>query len=318
MLSRIAESLFWIGRYVERAEDTARILDVTTQLILEEGQAEEEMTCRTLLSIMGVEPAEDAAVDTRLVMEILAYDANSPVSIAAALGAARESARRARETLSVPMWEALNTTYRAIPSGQFRALRPPTTFHWVRDRASLINGHAAATMTRDEGWQFLGLGQSIERADMTARLVATALVGGFRDLVDHDPEGVRGVRRVPADLSRRGDRTRCRRIPTPRPSLPEICGSRPQSRRLLPGQSRVRPTGRLPERGTEVARTNPIRPGVPVADRRADRSSCGDGEVAADLRLRQQRGHEPVLLRIRGNNVARGPVMRHELRRGTP
>ncbi len=178
MLSRIAESLFWIGRYVERAEDTARILDVTTQLILEEGQAEEEMTCRTLLSIMGVEPADGATVDTRLVMEILAYDANSPVSIAAALGAARESARRARETLSVPMWEALNTTYRAIPSGQFRALRAPTTFHWVRDRASLINGHAAATMTRDEGWQFLGLGQSIERADMTARLVATASLAG--------------------------------------------------------------------------------------------------------------------------------------------
>jgi uncharacterized alpha-E superfamily protein len=174
MLSRIAESLFWIGRYVERAEDTARILDVTTQLILEEGRAEEETTCRTLLSIMGVEPAEDVRVDTHLVMEKLAYDVNSPVSIAAALGAARESARRARETLSVPMWEALNTTYRAIPSGHFRALRPPATFHWVRDRASLINGHADATMTRDEGWQFLGLGCSIERADMTARLVATA------------------------------------------------------------------------------------------------------------------------------------------------
>jgi uncharacterized alpha-E superfamily protein len=174
MLSRIAESLFWIGRYVERAEDTARILDVTTQLILEEGRAAEETTCRTLLSIMGIEPHEDQVVDTHLVMEVLAYDVNSPVSIAAALGAARESARRARETLSVPMWEALNTTYRAIPSGHFRALRPPATFHWVRDRASLINGHAAATMTRDEGWQFLGLGQSIERADMTARLVATA------------------------------------------------------------------------------------------------------------------------------------------------
>jgi uncharacterized alpha-E superfamily protein len=76
------------------------------------------------------------------------------------------------------MWEALNTTYRAIPTGQFRALRPPATFHWVRDRAALINGHADATMTRDEGWQFLVLGRYVERADMTARLVATAALAG--------------------------------------------------------------------------------------------------------------------------------------------
>jgi uncharacterized alpha-E superfamily protein len=72
------------------------------------------------------------------------------------------------------MWEALNTTYRAIPTGQFRALRPANAFRWVRDRAALINGTADATMTRDDGWQFLVLGRCIERADMTARLVSTA------------------------------------------------------------------------------------------------------------------------------------------------
>jgi len=174
MLSRIAESMFWIGRYVERAEGTARILDVTTQLILEEGRTEEVPTCRTLLSIMGVEPPAGREVDTALVMEVLAWDPASPASVAASLGGARESARRARETLSVPMWEALNKTYRAIPTGAFRALRPPATFAWVRDQAALVNGHADATMTRDDGWQFLVLGRSLERADMTARLVATA------------------------------------------------------------------------------------------------------------------------------------------------
>ena len=179
MLSRIAESMFWIGRYVERADDTARILDVTTQLLLEEGHGDEDRVCRSLLSVMGVDAPPDHPCDTRLVMEQLAYDLDSPSSIAATLAAARESARRARETLSVPMWEALNTTWRAIPTGQFRALRMPATFDWVRDRACLINGHADATMTRDEGWQFLVLGRSIERADMTARLVATtALAGG--------------------------------------------------------------------------------------------------------------------------------------------
>lgn len=174
MLSRIAESMFWIGRYVERAEDTARILDVQTQLILEDPGADEETTCRQVLSIMGVEVEPDLPMNTDTVLRLLAYDREAPSSIAATLAAARESARRARETLSTSMWEAMNTTYRAIPSGQFRSLRPPTAFRWVRDRAAQINGIAEATMTRDEGWQFLVLGRSIERADMTARLVATA------------------------------------------------------------------------------------------------------------------------------------------------
>jgi uncharacterized alpha-E superfamily protein len=174
MLSRIAESMFWIGRYVERAEDTARLLDVQTQLILEDSTVDEDATCRTLLSIMAHEAEIRGPVTTATVLEVLAYDAQSGASIAAALGAARESARRARETLSEPLWEALNTTYRAIPTGRFRELRPAIAFRWVRDRAALINGTADATMTRDEGWQFLMMGRCIERADMTSRLIATA------------------------------------------------------------------------------------------------------------------------------------------------
>jgi uncharacterized alpha-E superfamily protein len=174
MLSRIAESMFWIGRYVERAEDTARILDVQTQLLLEDATVDESTTCANLLSIMGVEPEPDWTVDTSLVLDRLCYDQTSPTSIAAALAAARESARRARETLSVPMWEALNTTYRALPSGHFDSMRSPNIFQWVRERAALINGTADATMTRDEGWHFLMLGRCVERADMTSRLVATA------------------------------------------------------------------------------------------------------------------------------------------------
>ena len=123
---------------------------------------------------MGVEFDEKSPIDTTEVMRLLAYDTKSTASIAATIAAARESARRARETLSTSMWEAMNTTYRAIPSGHFRSMRPPVAFRWVRDRAAQINGIAEATMTRDEGYQFLVLGRSIERADMTSRLVATA------------------------------------------------------------------------------------------------------------------------------------------------
>ncbi|WP_148615979.1 alpha-E domain-containing protein [Nocardioides rubriscoriae] len=175
MLSRIAESMFWIGRYVERAEDTARILDVQTSLLLEDATLDVDETCHGLLSIMGVEETPDD-VDIDFVLQTLAYDPASPVSIAAAIAAARESARRARETLSVPMWEVINTAHRDIVSGTFARRRTPHVFQWVRERAALINGTADATMTRDEGWQFLMLGRCIERADMTSRLVATASV----------------------------------------------------------------------------------------------------------------------------------------------
>jgi len=175
MLSRIAVSMFWIGRYVERAEDTARILDVQTQLLLEDPTLDDNEICHGLLSIMGVEDAPDH-VDLGYVLNSLAYDPTSPVSIAAAISAARESARRARETLSVPLWEVINTANRDIVSGQFGARRAPGVFQWVRERAALINGTADATMTRDEGWQFLMLGRCVERADMTSRLVATASI----------------------------------------------------------------------------------------------------------------------------------------------
>ncbi|GAA4114803.1 alpha-E domain-containing protein [Nocardioides fonticola] len=173
MLSRIAESLFWIGRYIERAEDTARILDVQTQLLLEDATVEEEPTCRGLLSIMGLEIEPETHVDLSMVLSELAWSPTSVSSIAFALAAARESARRARETLSVPMWETINTTYRTIQSGHFHSMRTPAAFQWVRDRAALVNGTADATMTRDEGWHFLMLGRCIERVDMTSRLVAT-------------------------------------------------------------------------------------------------------------------------------------------------
>ena len=189
MLSRIAESLFWIGRYIERADDTARILDVHTQLLLEDAGADEAQTCRDLLSCMGIEPDTAAGLGVDMfgdvtidqVLRLLAYDPGSPSSIAATLVAAREAARGARETLTVPMWEVINTTWRPIPGGHFESLRPPYVFNWVRERAALITGTADATMTRDEGWQFIMLGRMLERADMTSRLVATTALSSGSD-----------------------------------------------------------------------------------------------------------------------------------------
>lgn len=171
MLSRIAESLFWIGRYVERADDTARILDVQTQLLIEDPGIDVEASCAQLLAVMGVED-ETITPSPRTIVQKLAYDPESPTSIIASVNAARESARRARETLSTDIWEAINTMWRGLPAT--KSMRPPDMFAWIRQRASIVSGIADATMPRDEGWQFLVLGRSIERVDMTARLLSTA------------------------------------------------------------------------------------------------------------------------------------------------
>lgn len=171
MLSRIAESLFWIGRYLERADDTARILDVQMQVLVEDPGMDERTSCEQLLSVMGVEDYTGNP-NRWMILDLLAHNPESPVSIAAAIGACRESSRRARETLSTDIWAAINTTWRGL--GSARAMRPPDMFAWVRNRSAMISGIAESTMSRDEGWQFYQLGRNIERVDMTARLMSTA------------------------------------------------------------------------------------------------------------------------------------------------
>lgn len=171
MLSRIAQSLFWIGRYLERADDTARILDVQMQVLIEDPGMDERTSCEQLLSVMGVEDYTGRP-NRWMMLDLLAHNPDSPTSIAAAIGAARESARRARETLSTDIWAAINTTWRGLSTA--RAMRPPDMFNWVRNRTAMISGIADSTMSRDDGWNFYMLGRSIERVDMTARLLSTA------------------------------------------------------------------------------------------------------------------------------------------------
>lgn len=176
MLSRIAESLFWIGRYVERSDDTARILDTHLQLVLEDPYTSEPEACAALLSVMGAEvdrPVEE--LDRAAVLERLAFG-TSPDAIIGSLGAARENARRIRETISSSMWQTLNTTWIGVGPARRRATTSHQFFAWVRERAALVSGIADATMSRDEAWLFMVLGRSLERADMTARLVATSSI----------------------------------------------------------------------------------------------------------------------------------------------
>ncbi|MDQ3107397.1 MAG: alpha-E domain-containing protein, partial [Actinomycetota bacterium] len=174
MLSRIAESLFWIGRYTERAEDTARILDVHFHLLLEDPWVDERAACQGLLEIMGVPRPTEGELDARRVSQLIAFDLTNASSIVGSLTAARENARGAREAISSEMWECLNATYNELPTqvASARALGPHNFFRYVKERAAVMAGLADATLSRDDGWRFFVLGRSLERVDMTCRLLS--------------------------------------------------------------------------------------------------------------------------------------------------
>jgi uncharacterized alpha-E superfamily protein len=175
VLSRIAESLYWLGRYCERSEDTARLLDVFSHLLLEERGVDEHAASRGILEVMGVDAAAvPDAPDATIVTDLLAWDLTAPGSIASSVRGAWENARGAREAISSEMWETLNTTYRAIAPGALRPAGPAQHrfFAWIRERGATVAGLADSTLSRDEGWQFLALGRSVERVDMTTRLLS--------------------------------------------------------------------------------------------------------------------------------------------------
>jgi uncharacterized alpha-E superfamily protein len=183
MLSRVAESLFWIGRYVERAEDTARLLDVHFHEVLEDPTVDEAAACTVLLTVMGVpDDVAERHRDSRAVLELLGYD-DAPNAIVGALLAARENAHGAREALSGEIWECLNATHNALPTrvAAARDFGPAPFFSYVRERAATFAGHVEATMSRDASHDVLVLGRSLERVDMTARLLAARIGAGIAD-----------------------------------------------------------------------------------------------------------------------------------------
>jgi uncharacterized alpha-E superfamily protein len=173
VLSRIAESMFWIGRYIERAEATARILDVHYHLVVQDALVDEPAACAALLSVMGARDAVKGSVTLDAINEVLAYSSDHPSSIATTLYAARENARGAREAISSEMWETLNGTHHALPSrvATARSLGPNTFFRYIKERAAIVGGLVDSTLVRDDGYRFLILGRALERVDMTARLL---------------------------------------------------------------------------------------------------------------------------------------------------
>lgn len=178
MLSRTADHLFWMSRYTERAENTARMLDVNYQTaLLPQSAAVAQLGWQGLLSISELLPAYSAkheSIKSSEVMEFMVRDESNPSSIISCLRAARENARAVRGTLTTEVWETQNQTWlsliRMLRSGEYES-DPAQFFEWVKFRSHLSRGVTVGTMLMDEALYFMRLGTFLERADNTARLV---------------------------------------------------------------------------------------------------------------------------------------------------
>ncbi len=170
LLSRVAESIFWVGRYVERAEGTARILDVTVYQALEQSGTAGDTASQRLLAVMGL-PTGERVLNLWEVTEQLARDPVSRSSIAGSINAARENTRAVRHVIPVELWERINATWAELPSQWDLARRvgPAAYLGFVKTQTAAITGLADTTMSRDQTWHFFTLGRCLERTDVVAR-----------------------------------------------------------------------------------------------------------------------------------------------------
>ncbi len=174
MLARVAENLYWMARYLERAEDTARLINATTMMLIDMPRAA-SFGWEALLTVAGLdelfkthyEKATEAAV-----MNFLIQDERNPSSILACIRLARENTRSFREVLPRESWEWVNELYLYACTHLTRALDRRKRFEVLTEiirRRQAVVGLLSGTMSRDEAFQFLRIGRNIERADMTTR-----------------------------------------------------------------------------------------------------------------------------------------------------
>jgi uncharacterized alpha-E superfamily protein len=178
MLSRTADHLFWMARYTERAENTARMMDVNLQTQLLPQSAETaEQGWRAVLGISELQPIFDAKygiLSHKDVLDFMVRDPENPSSISSCLTQARENARAVRGTLTTEVWETQNTTWlemNMLLKEGILERDPGEFFEWVKHRSHLSRGVTIGTMLKDEAFYFIRLGTFLERADNTARLL---------------------------------------------------------------------------------------------------------------------------------------------------
>ena len=174
MLSRVADSVFWMARYVERAENVARFIDVNHNLTLDLGEELGDQWAPLVYTTGDDAPffKKYREASRENVLQFLTFDAENPNSILSCISYARENARTAREIISSDMWEELNRFYLLVRDGVRDGAQSDYEFFAQIKRAShLLIGTTDATMSHNRGWHFANLGRLLERADKTSRIL---------------------------------------------------------------------------------------------------------------------------------------------------
>jgi uncharacterized alpha-E superfamily protein len=180
MLSRVANSLYWLSRYVERADNTARLVDVNLQLLPDMRRLDDQTLAGLWIPIVQSTGDETlfqslhATVTGEDATEFLVFETSNPNSIVSSITQARENARMVRDQLTVEFWEELNRLYLFLHSPAARRLwehNPHELLLEVKNSSLLLNGLANATVVRNEGWSFMQAGCFLERADKTSRIL---------------------------------------------------------------------------------------------------------------------------------------------------
>ncbi len=174
MLSRIADSLFWIGRYMERADNTARILDVNYHMLLEQPPNTYKLRWDPLIAVTGERARFYAAhqeASAQTAFEFLGFSEGNPNSIAQCIVNARENARTIRDRISRELWEDINSLYHRVTRMREQEEDLSRFCDAVKRGGHRFHGVCDATLARDEGWHFVQAGCVLERAEMTARIL---------------------------------------------------------------------------------------------------------------------------------------------------
>ena len=186
MLSRVADSLYWMSRYLERAENTVRQLDVTMSLMLDSGGASAETRWQRLIASLGNPAASSGTATSDPMRETLVFDKHHPASVTYCINAARENARQVREEISTEQWQRLNRLYHQMHSPH--TANPVPLQHQrcaglVVDGIHLFKGVSDTTMIHGQGWHFIRLGRYLERAYAIATLLEV-----YQPLLSHPSE----------------------------------------------------------------------------------------------------------------------------------
>jgi uncharacterized alpha-E superfamily protein len=190
MLSRVADSVYWTGRYLERAEHVSRLIETNLNLMLEASPASHDRRWPRLLEACLVDAEGIAPDDAYAAVEALALSDGNAQSVRACILNARENMRQVRERIPTDVFEQLNTLFFKVKQTRLESIwgyRPDAFFRSIRHGIHLFNGMIDASVPHEEGWQFLQLGRSLERAQGVARLVhahAPLVYGGEEDEAD--------------------------------------------------------------------------------------------------------------------------------------